>query len=971
VSYREPDLQMPPKRKLSENQVADLAQWIRSGAVWPPSDRAELEPRALGTATGRGADHWSFQPVRRPEAPRAAPYQRQLNPIDAFISAKLADRSLAPNGPATRRELIRRVYFDLIGLPPSYESVTAFERDPAPDAYARLIEQLLALPQYGERWGRHWLDVVRFAQTTGYERDGEKPLSWRYRDYVIQSFNEDKPYDLFVREQLAGDELDPPTPSGIIATGFFRLGVWDDEPADKEAALFDEFDDYISTTGAAFLGLTLGCARCHDHKFDPIPQSDYYSLLAFFRNVRAYQSAKPSLDSPAYVPLAHATEVQRWKREQAHKLETVDAALTPLKQENQKSKSRIKELETELAALASPSAVSGASGGAGSRVEQESVLALRKSIEEEKQAVKSREPAFAKLEQERSGIAAASPNWEWALAARESGAERKPTHVLVRGNALTRGREVQPAFLTVLGGGGPDTAQSRPDASSTGLRLALANWLTRPDHPLTARVMVNRIWKHHFGQGLVKTTTDFGRIGAPPTHPELLDWLASEFVRGGWSVKRMHRLILLSEAYQRSSRSDDESALRLDPGNDLVWRQSLRRLEAEAVRDTILQVSSALNYEQGGRGFFPRLAGEVLAGASRPGLDWEIQPPSTEARRSVYAFIKRTLAVPVLQNLDYSTTDSPLGERPTTTVAPQALLLLNDAFMLEQADKFARRLASEAGSDSKNQIRRGYQVALAREPSDRELEVAAEFLQRQTDGFEARKNRLLFRPDVPESLFREYQQKLAAERYLVGPRHGWSYNRGDWTADYEGIRSVDRLRGPFALWTGATFSNAVIEARLTLSRASEFASILLRAKATNELQSGYEVALDARQQKVIVRQHGSTTKVVAEAAAGIRTGHEHRVRIDINGTALRVWLDAGAEPVLRAELESAPGEGYAGVRAWGAAVALDQLSIEAPGGRQWDIAATTARSEGKSSRDRALESLCLMLLNLNELVYVD
>ncbi|HXJ73783.1 MAG TPA: DUF1549 and DUF1553 domain-containing protein, partial [Candidatus Dormibacteraeota bacterium] len=597
------------------------------------------------------------------------------------------------------RELIRRIYFDLIGLPPSPEAVAAFVADPSARAWDQLIDDLLARPQYGERWGRHWLDVVRYAQSNGYERDGEKPYAWRYRDYVVKAFNQDKPYDQFVREQIAGDELEPTTPESLIATGFQRLGVWDDEPDDKRMAEFDELDDILSTTATTFLGITLGCARCHEHKFDPIPQADYYKLLAFFRNVSPYENARYTLDSPNYLPLARRGEVDAWSKEH-------DSKLTRLQEQ-----------------------LKGATNGE-----------LKKRLSGDLERAKGDRAPF-----------------EWALGVRERGPKPLPTHVLLRGNAGNPGPEVEPAFLSVLGGERPSVA-SLSDGRSCGRRRALADWVTSVDNPLTARVIANRIWQHHFGRGIAKTTSDFGRAGTPPTHPQLLDWLASELIAQGWSLKKLHKIILQSATYRMSSRAEQPAAVVLDPGNDLFWRQNMRRLEAEAVRDTILAISGQLNLTMGGRGFFPRLSGEALAGQSRPGLDWERSTPADRSRRSLYAYVRRTMPVPVFEAFDYNNTAAPLSERPVTTVAPQALLLLNDQFMRAQAAAFAQRLQKTGAASSAQPIERAFQLALGRDPTPAELGVAREFLAQQQHAFLELRRRQTFSIEVPASLSVDYME---------------------------------------------------------------------------------------------------------------------------------------------------------------------------------------------------------------------
>jgi Protein of unknown function (DUF1553)/Protein of unknown function (DUF1549)/Planctomycete cytochrome C len=911
------ELKMPPSKPLPARQVADLTQWVRQGAPWPGAD-APAPPARHGTfqITDKDRAHWAFQPIRRPAVPRL---ERHANPdqaVDAFVLAGLEAKGLEPNGPADRRELIRRVSFDLTGLPPTPEAVATFVHDPDPAAYAKLIDRLLASPHYGERWGRHWLDLVRFAQTNGYERDGEKPFAWRYRDYVIRAFNDDKPYDRFVLEQLAGDELPDATDDARIATGFYRLGVWDDEPDDARQAEFDGLDDVMVATGAAFLGLTLGCARCHDHKFDPIPQADYYRLLAFFRNVRPYENAAYTADSGTYLPLGD--------REQAR---TAVA----------ESEARVKKLE--------------------------GLLKQAKTDDERKKL------------QERLKRAKTLKGLDWALGVRERGPSPVSTRVLIRGNAGTPGDEVQPAFLSVLGGAKPELPAPPPEATTCGRRLALARWIASPDNPLTARVIVNRLWQHHFGQGLVKSTGDFGRAGTPPTHPALLDWLAAELIDHGWSLKKLHRTILLSEAYQRSSRTDNVRAVAADPGNELLWRQSLRRLEAEAIRDTVLAVSGQLNAAMGGRGFFPRLDGEVLAGGSRPGDGWETSPDRERCRRSVYLYSKRTLVAPALDTFDFIETGQPVSDRPVTTVAPQALLLLNDEFLHEQAAALARRLLAEAGPDPRRQIGRAFELAFGRHPSEHEATRLLDYRQRQVAAFTGLRTRLSFRPNVPFSLSDGFlRNQLRPEDFLSGPRASWSYYPGRWGGSYEGIKAVDVRRGPFALWQGPTFADGTVTARLTLHNAAELGALLVRAAADGDVFHGYEVAFHPRRRKVTLSRHGADVAVLAEAARVLPTGKPLPVKIEVAGDRVRVWLGE-EQPVLDVtDPQPLRTVGHLGVRSWGAAVTLDDLTVTA-GGPPIDVATADVpagvAAQRKDPERRALEAVCLLILNLNELVYVD
>jgi len=561
--------------------------------------------------------------------------------------------------------------------------------------------------------------------------------------------------------------------------------------------------------------------------------------------------------------------------------------------------------------------------------------------------------------------------WDWALGVRDRGPVAPPTHILVRGNAANPGAEVQsgfPAVLTTTVTATVSEVGSQPAPALVGRRLALANWIASADNPLTARVLVNRVWHHHFGRGLARTLSDFGRTGTPPSHPELLQWLAADFIAHGWSIKHLHLTLLLSQTYQRSSRADASDNLAADPGNELYWRQNMRRLEAEAMRDTFLSISGELNPRMGGRGFFPRLSGEVLAGQSRPGLDWEISDPSELSRRSLYTYVRRSMMVPILETFDYSNTTSPLSERQTTTVAPQSLLLLNDAFLQQQARAFAARLVRESGNTAEDLVRRGFQLAIGRLPSSSESRLALEFLKRQEIDFNDLRPRLTFRPDVPLSLSVDYMGKLQPEHFFVGPGAGWTYFRGRWSGAYEGIRSLDRDRGPFALWQGTLASNLVIEARLLPHTAFESGGLLFRTTVQDEAAIGYELLVEPRDQRVRLRRHGDTVITLATAPAVISDGRHLPIRIEMIHDRIRVWAGGASQPLIDFH-DPAPIllAGHVGVRAWGAALSVDDLVLHPSGSGTspvWDASQDPPRS-------RALQSLCLLLLNLNEVVYIE
>ena len=647
------------------------------GAEGGPSLRSR--PFAI---TDADRAHWAFQPVRSAVVPKGT------HAIDHLLQVRRQQAGLKPSPPATPREQVRRAYLDLWGLPPSPEVVTEFERHPTDAAWVTLIDRLLESPHYGERWGRHWLDLVRYAESNGYERDGPKPHAWRYRDYVIDSFSSDKPYDQFVREQLAGDELaetalrnestlSPEGRASLIATGFYRLHIWDDEPDNTAAAEFDDLDDILSTTSTTFLGLTIGCARCHDHKFDPISQADYYSLLGFLRNIDGYgqQHTGGGGRGTGKItrPLATVSESSRWHSER-------EARLNELRQ----------------------------------RVRQASGTEVKKSAE-------------AGLKQ----AEAETPPFDFALAVAENGPKPRPTHILLRGDVQTPGAEVSPAFPGIFNQAPPPPPERLPDSPSTGRRGQLAEWMSNSRNPLTARVIANRVWYHHFGAGLVPTPDDFGVTGLPPSHPELLDHLASELVRQGWHLKALHRQIMTSRAYRMSSQAQFARARHGDDGNRLVWRQNLRRLDAEAIRDSVLTISGRLNPTRGGPSVFPTLPAEVHTTQDSAGKGWQDSPLPEQDRRSIYLVVKRALKVPLLECFDAANGTSSTGQRTRTTVAPQALTLLNDPWIQIQAKAFANRVTREVGTDRDRQIKRAFALALQRLPTRAEAKAARNLLQDQ------------------------------------------------------------------------------------------------------------------------------------------------------------------------------------------------------------------------------------------------
>ena len=708
--------QMPPQGKLSPDKIAVLERWVALGLPWGAPKGA-----SNGTAIAPPVPHgpppvnaetmrwWAFQPVKRPALPAVKKANGWVKtPVDAFVLAKLQANGFVPAPPASRPALLRRAYFDLWGLPPSPAEVQAFVADKSPQAWAKVVDRLLASPHYGERWGRHWLDLVRYAETNSFERDGDKPFVWRYRDYVIQSFNNDKPYDRFVREQLAGDEMPGATPDSLIATGYYRLGQWDDEPSDPEQARADEIDDIVSTSAQTFLGLTVGCARCHDHKIDPIPQKDYYRFAAFFQNMNRY--GLRSGESVAERSL-RSIDSQEEQERYAHEATAYQASLAGLEKQI-----------TAIEDLIKPDL------GGGERDdfknEQNRLPILKKRVGRlltQKQA-----DDYVRLTGERDRLRKAPPKGlEMALCITEAGPTcAEQTHVLLRGSAHAPGDVVEPGFLSVLAPPSPHYTNLGPNAQSTGRRLALADWLADPKNPLTARVMANRVFQYHFGRGIVRTSSNFGFLGSAPTHPELLDYLASELVRDGWHLKPLHRLLLMSSTYQMSSQATPATMARArvkDPENDLLWRVDMRRLEAEEVRDSVLACNGSLNPKSYGPSILVTLPKEVLAGQSIPGSGWGESPPEEQARRSVYIKVKRSLAVPLLASYDAADVDNTCPVRFSTTQPTQALGMLNSTFLGQQSKVFAAYTQRIVGSDPAHQVRFVLWRTLQRPPTGAEI----------------------------------------------------------------------------------------------------------------------------------------------------------------------------------------------------------------------------------------------------------
>lgn len=657
---------------------------------------------------------WAFQKVTKPAVPAVQNSAWTRNPIDAFVLAKLEDKGIKPNSEANRVTLLRRLSLDLTGLPPTPEETQAFLADSSPNAYEKQVERLLASPRYGERWARHWLDLARYADSNGFKADETRPHVWRYRDYVIKSLNNDKPYSRFVQEQIAGDEMFPGDLDAKVAVAFNRHFPDESNAANIMLRRQELLNDITDTVAATFLGVTVACARCHDHKFDPILHKDYYRLSAFFANTKLQDDAV--LQSPQESRAWEAKYAVWAKQTEGIRAEMKELLKAPTQSMWEDRMSRFPE-EIKEAILLAPEKRTPYQWHmylkAKDQVEftdEEMAKKLKGESARRYKALEAQLAQFDNIKPEPRPIAQ-------TLAEHDGPAPA--TFVLTGGNYAAPQYEVQPGFLSII-----DPSEAR--ISGPHRRTALAQWLTSPDNPLTARVMVNRLWHHHFGRGIVGTPSDFGVMGERPTNKELLDFLAATFIEKGWSMKEMHRLMVTSAAYRQDS-SYSEAAAKIDPDNKYLWRYNRRRLEGEAVRDSMLSVSGALNAKMGGPGVFPPLP---------PGLStrggWKAKEDESEAnRRSVYIFVRRNTRYPMLEAFDMPDTHESCARRAQTTSASQSLDLMNSEVILDWSKRFAARVSNDSGLSQDAQIDRAFKLAYARSANEDERKISREFLARQ------------------------------------------------------------------------------------------------------------------------------------------------------------------------------------------------------------------------------------------------
>jgi mono/diheme cytochrome c family protein len=750
---------MPQGGELNNTEIELLRRWIESGAAWAEvttvasaSERPDLYKGRSITAEER--NYWTFRKPVKSAVPAVKASAWVKNPIDAFVLAKLEAQDLQPSPPADKRTLLRRVTFDLTGLPPTPEEIKAFLTDAAPDAYEKVVKRLLASPRYGERWAQHWLDVVRFGETNGYELDAEREQSWRYRDYVVNALNADKPYDRFLLEQIAGDELEPNNFELQVATGFLRAGPQHVVAGNQDEALNRQewLTEALFSVGNTVLGLTVGCARCHDHKFDPIPQADYYRLQAFMA-ATDNQDFKQNSDA----------EKQRYDEAvKAHK-----AKLKPIQDQLKEIEAPYKkQIEDEKRLLLEPKYREALDIPKEKRTPQQQILAKEaaRSLDVKYEEllmvlpadVRERRAALRK-QMHTVELYAPAPLTK-ALAVNDKLAPVPVTHVLKGGDPHRLGQVVQPRFPSVLmPPDAPVELSITPVANSTGRRLALAKWLTQKDHPLTSRVMMNRLWQHHFGRGIVATPNDFGRNGQPPTHPELLDWLAVEFTERGWSSKQMHALMVLSNTYQQASAVDAAKQIK-DPDIKLLWRMNRQRLDAEAVRDAVLSVAGTLTVEMAGPSIRVPLEPEVydtIFTEYEPDNLWPVHPDARQhTRRSLYLLRKRNVRLPMLVAYDAPDMMSSCGARNVSVHALQALTLMNSEFMLQQSKALAA-LTLQNSTNEVQRIRTLFERTLGRLPNLVELQTTRDFLRQQRSlllGKERRGEKLAQLAAIPKGM---------------------------------------------------------------------------------------------------------------------------------------------------------------------------------------------------------------------------
>jgi uncharacterized protein DUF1553/uncharacterized protein DUF1549/cytochrome c len=785
IGLEKPVMPMAPMPPLTSQELTILKTWIDDGAKYSDSQLVAAAAKGYGKGskekifTAEDRMWWAFQKPVRHSIPKLAKTggsvvpANNLNPIDAFIRNSLEGKGIAPAPRADRYTLIRRASLDLIGLLPTPQEADDFVKDASPRAYEELIDRLLASPHYGERWGRFWLDVVRYADSSGYEHDFDIGNAWRYRDYVIKAFNQDKPYNRFISEQLAGDELDDRDYDSLIATSYYRIGPRVRyREKDNPYYRYEYLDDMIRTTFQGFMGLSVNCARCHDHKFDPISRMDYYrSMAMIFGNVDYNHQLAPPEKISEYEKTSREVEDQvrpLWRKivelEAPYRRAQFEKGLAKFPEEIQIAVKTPEEKRTPgqklLAAQITSyevdpdaAATQAASGYRGIKINEAEEVIRRRLLGQIAELQKRLPSPLPVAEGVRDGDYRLTPDgrgdeplpgkgnrFDYGVRCcflPQPGQQYQVPPVYFGANGVDvaedqRSFVVEPGYLQVLVNAPPAVTHPPQIGGSSGRRRALAEWIAAPDNPLTARVMVNRIWGWHFGRGIVPTPSNFGKMGGLPSHPELLDWLATEFIRQGWSIKQIHRLIMNSQTYQMASSFSSAENLEKDPNNVFLWRFPLRRLEAEAIRDVVLSASGNINLQASGEPFFPAIPASVRE-SYRQGKWVMTKEDASTWRRSIYAYWKRGLKYPMFEVHDQPDPNVTCEKRNITTVPTQALTMLNNEFVLIQARALAERVQREAGGDPAKQVRLLYRIALSREPGRKELERNLAFVMRQRE----------------------------------------------------------------------------------------------------------------------------------------------------------------------------------------------------------------------------------------------
>jgi Protein of unknown function (DUF1549)/Protein of unknown function (DUF1553)/Planctomycete cytochrome C len=809
-AIRYESLEMPPDGRLSPENVEILTRWVEMGAPFPGSDNAPPPRASRERFSDEDKTWWAIQPVVKPTVPPiksesfAPPDSWTKNPIDAFILAKMSGEGLTPATEADSVSLLRRVAFDLTGLPPSMEQVRSFVADPSPDAFERVVDELLDSPRYGERWARHWLDLVRYADSDGYRIDNYRPNAWRYRDYVINAFNNDKPYDRFIQEQVAGDELFPDDPQAHIATGFMRHWIYEYNNRDVRTQWTTILNDVTDTTSDVFLGLGLQCAKCHDHKFDPLLQKDYFRLRAFFEPIVSRSRIVASLEEQK----AYEEKLKDWEEKTVdlrNAIEEIEVKVRKRAREDAISKfpPDIQEILTKPEDERTP------------EEDQLFEIAYRQvDYEYERLDTKLKgddKETVIKLRKELSAFDSLKPEpLPIAMTIEDVGTEAPPTLIPKRPK-----KPIAPGVPTLI-----DEKEMQIEqiagVPSTQRRTALAKWLTNPNNPLTARVMVNRLWQYHFGRGLAANASDLGKLGGPPSHPELLDWLAAEFVEEGWSIKRLHRMIVTSATYRQSTKHPRfEEYQTRDPANQFYWRGNTRRLDAEQIRDSVLLVAGQLKQTDT---IESTSENEVGDNSNVPGRTRFVEGGegvlSDVARRSIYTRVMRNARDPLLDIFDLPQFFSSESSRNTTTTPVQSLMLINSSEMFRYATSFAESIWKEASSQS-DRIREAYRRAYTRMPTPREFAAASEFLKTHEQHLEKQASETLVAKvaeretgRIPyrdgQAIFVSKEKKEVAGPMQIPDDRRLDLNR--WSVEtYFQVRSIDEsaaVRTAVAKWSG-------------------------------------------------------------------------------------------------------------------------------------------------------------------------